>query len=159
MSRNILRHFGFVSLLGFSFLVTDISDVDRVLRSSLGRLLVLMHVGGSDRQYAAVVREGQAGDGGGVLVKLAEALLVLAVPYVNQPVRPASGERVEVAVEGYGVHRIYVFDSCGQEGRRAIIHTPLVKSAVCTSNESLTALLIAVAFEGVLLLLHLWTAI
>ena len=130
MSRNILRHFGFVSLLGFSFLVTDISDVDRVLRSSLGRLLVLMHVGGSDRQYAAVVREGQAGDGRGVLVELAEALLVLAVPYVNQPVRPASGERVEVAVEGYGVHRIYVFDSCGQEGRRAIIHTPQDKSAV-----------------------------
>ena len=107
-----MRHFGFVSLLGFSFLVTDISDVDRVLRSSLRRLLVLMHVGGSDRQYAAVVREGQAGDGRGVLVKLTEALLVLAVPNVDQSIGSPSGERVKIAMEGYGIHRIYVFDSC-----------------------------------------------
>ena len=41
-----------------------------------------------------VVGECQRGDGGGVLVELAQPLLVEAVPNVDKPVRPTRGEGV-----------------------------------------------------------------
>ena len=98
--------------LGLGLLVADISDVDRVLWDTLGRFFVLVHVRGGNCEYAAVIGEREAGNRRGVLVELAEPLLVLAVPNVDQSIGSPSGERVKIAMEGYGIHRIYVFDSC-----------------------------------------------
>ena len=71
-----------------------------------------MHVGGGDGERGAVGGEGEGGDGGGVLVELAEALLVGAVPDVDEAVGAAGGEGVVVAVEADGVHRVDQLDAC-----------------------------------------------
>ena len=71
-----------------------------------------MHVGGGDGERGAVGGEGEGGDGGGVLVELAEALLVGAVPDVDEAVGAARGEGVVVAVEADGVHRVDQLDAC-----------------------------------------------
>ena len=51
-------------------------------------------------QNCSVRREAETGDGGGVLVELAQAFFVGPVPDVDQAVRTASGEGVVLAVEG-----------------------------------------------------------
>ena len=86
---------------------------------------MLMHVRGCDREHAAVIREREAGDRRGILVKLAETLLIRPIPYVHQSVRSAGGERVEVAVKRYGVNRVYVFDSCSRGEIMTILMTAL----------------------------------
>ena len=102
--------------LGLGLLVADISDVDRVLRDTLWRFFVLVHVRGGDCEYAAVIGEREAGNRRGILMELAQPLLVLAVPNVYESIGSPSGESVKIAMEGYGVNRIYVFDSCKWEG-------------------------------------------
>ena len=57
-------------------MVADVSDVDGVLGYGQRRLFVLVHVGRGDGEDGAVVGEGQGGDGRGVTVELAQALLV-----------------------------------------------------------------------------------
>jgi hypothetical protein len=55
-------------------------------------------------QNSSVGGEAQAGDTCGILVELAEPLLVGTVPDVDEAVGAAGGERVVLAVEGDGVH-------------------------------------------------------
>ena len=117
-----------VTLLGLGLLVGDMADVDGVGRYRVGRLLLLVQVRAGDGQHTAVRREGQRGDGRRVAVQLTQPLLVQPVPDVDVAVRAAGGERVVLAVEADGVHRVDVLHA---------------------------GLLDAVALEGVLLLLHL----
>lgn len=95
---------------GLRFLVRHVSDVDGVFGQILRYLLVLVHVAGGDGQHAAVVGEGQAGDGRGVLVELTQSLLVQSVPDVDETVRASRRERVVVPVEGDGVDRVDLLD-------------------------------------------------
>ena len=113
--------------LWFRLLVADVSDVDGVLGHVVRVLLLLVQIRRGDCQHVPVGAEGQGSDGRRVpdkrkyvygvirderhvtsvsLVELAEPLLVLPVPDVDEAVGAAGGERVVIAVEADGVHGV-----------------------------------------------------
>ena len=79
-------------------------DVDLVLGVVL--LAFLEAIGAGDREFGAVAIEGEGGDARRELGELAEALLVGAVPEVDEAVGAAGRERAVGRVERERVDRI-----------------------------------------------------
>ena len=108
------------------------SDDDVLAKVVLLLVVILIHVAAGDGEDRPVSVEGEAGDGGGEPVKLAQSLLVVAVPDVDKAVTTASGEGVVLPVEGNRVDRVNILN---------------------------TILLQTMTFERVFLLLSFWSRI
>ena len=87
------------------------SDDDVFTEIVLLLIIILVHVAAGDGQDRAVRREGEAGNGGGEAVELAQPLLVVPIPDVDEPVAAARGKGVVLPMEGDGVHWVNVFNA------------------------------------------------
>ena len=84
------------------------SDDDVFTEIVLLLVIILVHVAAGDGQDRAVRREGEAGNGGGEAVELAQPLLVVTVPDIDEAVTTAGGESVVFSVEGDRIDWVYV---------------------------------------------------
>ena len=87
------------------------SDNNVLAKVILLLVVILIHVAAGDSEDRPVSVEGEACDGGGEPVELAQSLLVVAVPDVDEAVTPPSGEGVVLPVERYRVDGVYIFNS------------------------------------------------
>eukprot|EP00951_Prasinocladus_malaysianus_P034415 scaffold347237_cov42-Prasinocladus_malaysianus.AAC.1 len=69
-------------------------------------LALLIGVAGRHRQEGPISVEGQGGNGRGVALVLVEALLVLAVPNIDDAIAAAGGKGAVRGVEGDCVYRV-----------------------------------------------------
>ena len=74
-------------------------------------VVILIHIAAGDSEDRPVSVEGEACDGGGEPVELAEPLLVVAVPDVDEAVTAPGGEGVVLPMEGDRVDWVNVLNA------------------------------------------------
>jgi hypothetical protein len=83
-------------LLWFGFLIRHISNVDCVFWQLFGGIFMFVQIWTRNGQNTAIVGKTQTWDRCVILVELAQSLLVLTVPNVNQTCKKKSGKLIRV---------------------------------------------------------------